>query len=97
MLVRKCAKGHEVQLYKNTTPSATRTQTYQDGTVVTLSYPSAAKDYFVMTDGDIVKRSDSFVTAETSFVSECAKKHPDGNGRIDFVKHKLVDRKVVSK
>ena len=49
MLVRKCAKGHEVQLYKNTTPSATRTQTYQDGTVVTLSYPSAAKDYFVMT------------------------------------------------
>ena len=97
MLVRKCAQGHDVQLYKNTTPGATRTQTYQDGTVVSLAYPSPAKDYFVMTDGDIVKRSDSFVTAETSFVSECAKKHPDGNGRIDFVKHKLVDRKVVSK
>ena len=97
MLVRKCAKGHEVQLYKNTTPSATRTQTYQDGTVVTLSYPSPAKDYFVIVDGDIVKRSDSFTTAENTFVSECGKKHSAGNGRIDFVKHKLVDRKVVNK
>ena len=97
MLVRKCAKGHEVQLYKNTTPSAKRTQTYQDGTVVTLSYPSPAKDYFVIVDGEIVKRSDSFATAENTFVSECGKKHSDGNGRIDFVKHKLVDRKVVKR
>ena len=97
MIVRKCAKGHEVQLYKNTTPSAKRTQTYQDGTVVTLSYPSSAKDYFVVVDGDIVKRSDSFATAENAFVSECGKKHSDGNGRIDFVKHKLINHKVVNR
>jgi len=97
MLVRKCAQGHDVQLYKNTTPGATRTQTYQDGTVVSLAYPSAAKDYFVMADGSIVKRSDSFETAEEEFVKICESKHSTSNGRIDIIKHKLVDHKVVAR
>jgi hypothetical protein len=59
-----------------------------------LTYPSAAKDYFLWVDGEITKRSDSFKTCEEAFVDECAKKHSDGHGRIDIVKHKLVNNKV---
>jgi len=45
-------------------------------------------------DGKIVKRSDSFETIETEYVSEVAKKTSKGHGRIDLVKHKLVNNKV---
>ena len=65
-----------------------------NGDTSTLTYPSAAKDYFVWVDGEITKRSDSFKTCEEEFVKECAKKPSGGHGRIDIVKHKLIDNKV---
>ena len=49
-----------------------------------MTYPSDAKDYFVVSEGVIVKRSDSFATAEKEFVAIT------GEERMDLFKHKLV-------
>ena len=91
MIVRRCSQGHRVRLHRNTTPNAVRTKTYADGTVETLTYPSSRYDYFVEVDGTIKKRSDSFKTVEEYYVSECAKKHGDGHGRVLIGKHHLLN------
>ena len=56
MIVRRCSQGHRVRIHRNTTPGATRTKTYPDGSTETLTYPSSY-DYFVDVDGDIKKRN----------------------------------------
>ena len=91
MIVRRCSQGHRVRIHRNTTPGATRTKTYRDGTIEALTYPSSRYDYFVEVDGTVVKRSDSFKTIEEYFVSECAKKHGDGHGRLLVGKHHIVN------
>jgi hypothetical protein len=83
-----------VVIHKNNKPGMKKTIQLANGDMSTLTYPSAAKDYFVWVDGEVVKRSDSFKTCEKFYVDECAKKHDDGHGRIDIVKHKLVNGKV---
>ena len=90
MLVRRCSQGHRVRLHKNTTKGAKRVKTYPDGTVETLTYPSAY-DYFVDVDGEIAKKSNSFKVAEEFYVSECAKKHSDGHGRLLVGSHHLIN------
>ena len=90
MIVRRCSQGHRVRIHRNTTPGATRTKTYADGSTETLTYPSSY-DYFVDVDGDIEKRSNSFKTIENFYVAECAKKHGDGHGRLFVGKHNLVN------
>ena len=94
MIVRRCAQGHDVVLHLNNKPGMVKAIQLADGSMSSLTYPSAAKDYFLWIDGEISKRSDSFRTCEEEFVKECAKKHSDGHGRIDIVKHKLVNNKV---
>ena len=91
MIIRRCSQGHRVRLHRNTTPNAVRQKTYADGTVETLTYPSSGYDYFVEVDGTVVRRSDSFANIENYYVSECAKKHGDGHGRILIGKHHLVN------
>ena len=91
MIIRRCSQGHRVRLHRNTTPNAVRQKTYADGTVETLTYPSSGDDYFVEVDGSVVRRSDSFANIENYYVSECAKKHGDGHGRILIGKHHLVN------
>jgi len=78
-------------LHRNTTPNAVRQKTYADGTVETLTYPSSGYDYFVEVDGSVVRRSDSFANIENYFVSECAKKHSDGHGRILIGRHHIIN------
>jgi len=90
MIVRRCSQGHRVRIHRNTTPGATRTKTYADGSTETLTYPSSYT-YFVDVDGDIEKRSNSFKTIENFYVAECAKKHGDGHGRLLVGKHNLVN------
>ena len=91
MIIRRCSQGHRVRLHRNTTPNAVRQKTYADGTVETLTYPSSGYDYFVEVDGTVVRRSDSFANIENYYVSECAKKHEDGHGRVLIGKHHLVN------
>ena len=90
MIVRRCSQGHRVRIHRNTTPGATRTKTYADGSTETLTYPSSYT-YFVDVDGEIEKRSNSFKTIENFYVAECAKKHGDGHGRLLIGKHNLVN------
>ncbi len=90
MIVRRCSQGHRVRLHRNTTPSATRVKTYPDGTKETLTYPSSY-DYFVDVDGTIAKKSNSFKVAEEYYVSECAKKHGDGHGRLIVGGHHIIN------
>ena len=90
MIVRRCSQGHRVRIHKNTTPSATRTKTYADGSTETLTYPSSY-DYFVDVDGTVSKKTNSFKTAEEYFVNECAKKHGDGHGRLIIGGHHIIN------
>ena len=94
MIVRRCAQGHDIVLHKNNKPGMQKKIRLADDSFSTLTYPSASKDYFLWVDGSIIKRSDSFKTCEEELVKECAKKHGSGHGRIDIVKHKLVNNKV---
>jgi hypothetical protein len=89
MIIRKSSQGHRIRLHKNTTPGATRTKTYPNGTVETLTYPSSY-DYFVEVDGEVVKRSDSFETIEEHYVDECAKLYDNGHGRLIIGKHQVI-------
>ena len=90
MIIRKCSQGHNIRLHRNSTPGTSRTKKYRDGTTETLTYPSA-KNYFVVVDGEISKQTDSFKVAEEYYVSECAKKHSDGHGRLIIGTHNLVN------
>ena len=94
MIVRRCAQGHDVVIHKNTKPGMAKKVQLANESFMTLTYPSSAKDYFLFVDGKIIKRSDSFKTIEEEYVKECGKKHSDGQGRIDIVKHKLINNKV---
>ena len=91
MIVRRCSQGHRIRLHKNTTPGVTRTKTYKDGTVETLTYPTSGYDYFVEVDGSVVRRSDSFKNIEEYYVDECAKKHENRHGRVLIGKHHLIN------
>ena len=90
MIVRMCSQGHRVRLHRNTTPGVTRVKTYPDGTKETLAYPSSY-DYFVDVDGTVAKKSNSFKVAEEFYVSECAKKHGDGHGRLIVGGHHIIN------
>jgi len=90
MIVRRCSQGHRVRIHKNTTPGATRTKTYSDGSTETLAYPSSY-DYFVDVDGSVAKKTNSFKVAEEFYVAECAKKHGDGHGRLIVGGHHIIN------
>ena len=94
MIVRRCAEGHDITLHKNTKPGMSKRYPLLSGDVTILTYPSDKKDYFVVLDGAVIKRSDSFKTAEEEFVKTCESKHTTSNGRIDFKKHKLINNMV---
>ena len=95
MIVRRCSQGHRVRLHRNTTPGATRVKTSPDGTKETLAYPSSY-DYFVDVDGTVAKKSNSFKVAEEFYVSECAKKHGDGHGRLIVGGHHIINSVATS-
>ena len=90
MIVRRCSQGHRVRIHRNTTPGATRTKTYADGSTETLTYPSSY-DYFVDVDGTVAKKSNSFKVVEEFFVAECNKKHGDGHGRLIVGGHHIIN------
>ena len=94
MIVRRCAQDHDGVVHLNSKPGMVKSIKLADGSMSSLTYPSAAKRYFLWVDGEITKRSDNFQVCEEELVKECAKKHSDGHGRIDIVKHKLVNSQV---
>ena len=96
MLIRRCAQGHDIKIYRNTTPGATRTKNYPDGTTETLTYPSSYK-YFLLIDGEIERRSNSWETIEELYVEKCEDRHSDSHGRMLIGKHELVNNVITEK
>ena len=90
MIIRRSSQGERIRIHRNTTPGATRTKTYPDGSTETLTYPSSYK-YFVEVDGEILKKSNSFKTIEEFYVDECAKKYDNGHGRLIIGTHKIIN------
>jgi len=90
MVVRRSSQGYRIRIHRNTTPGATRTKTYADGSTETLTYPTSYS-YFVDVDGEVVKRSNSFETIEEFYVDECAKKYDNGHGRLIIGAHHLIN------
>ena len=95
MILRRSSQGHRIRLHRNTSPGATRTKKYKDGTTETLAYPSSYK-YFIDVDGEVVKKSNSFKTIEEHYVNECAKKYDNGHGRFVIGKHHLINNVATS-
>ena len=93
MLIRKSSQGHDLKLYRNTTPSSIRTKKYPDGTTETLTYPSS-KNYFLVFNGTVIQRSDNWNTIEQAYVDKCDDEHGGGTGRMIIGKHKLENRVI---
>ena len=93
MIVRY-AYDNDVVIHLNNKKGMTKKVKLADGTLITLTYPSTKK-YFLRNGNTVIKKSDSFKTIEEAYVKECEKlKDSDNHGRIDIVKHKLVNNKV---
>tara|TARA_R100000458_G_C8184157_1_gene180133 strand:- start:294 stop:584 length:291 start_codon:yes stop_codon:yes gene_type:complete len=95
MLIRESSQGYNLRIYKNTSPGATRIKNYPDGKSETITYPSDYA-YFLVLDGKIIQKSNSWATIEQSYVDECENRHGGGKGRMKIGKHKLVNHKIVN-
>ena len=93
MIVRY-AHDNDVVIHLNNKKGMSKKVKLADGTFITLTYPGSKK-YFLRNGESIIKKSDSFKTIEEAYVKECEKlKDSDDHGRIDIVKHKIVNNKV---
>ena len=96
MIVRY-AHDNDVVIHLNNKKGMSKKVKLADGTFITLTYPGSKK-YFLRNGESIIKKSDSFKTIEEAYVKECEKlKDSDNHGRIDIVKHKLVNNKVIER
>ncbi len=96
-MIIRCAYDNDVVIHLNNKKGMIKKVKLADGTLITLTYPSTKK-YFLRSGDAIIKKSDSFKTIEEAYVKECNNlKDSDGHGRIDIVKHKLVNNKVVER
>lgn len=83
MLVRKCAKGKKVYIFK---PRTKENVTYTFDSE-TISFDAQNKKYIVVSDGAVIKRTNSFVTAQSSFL----KKAGDEIKELKIGKHRLLN------
>ena len=83
MLVRKCAKGNKVYIFK---PRTKENVTYKFSDE-TISFDAQNKSYIVVSDGAVIKRTDSFSTAQSSFLKESK----DEIQKLEVGKHTLID------
>ena len=83
MLVRKCAKGNKVYIFK---PRTKENVTYKFSDE-TISFDAQNKSYIVVSDGVVIKRTDSFSTAQSSFLKESK----DEIQKLEVGKHTLID------
>ena len=88
MLIRKCAKGNKVYIFK---PRTKENSTYKFSEDEIVSFDAQNKNYIVTSDGAVVKRSNSWITAQSSYDAECKKHHSDTIGLLTVGKHKLVN------
>ena len=83
MLVRKCAQGNKVYIFK---PRTKENATYKFSDE-TISFDAQNKSYIVVSDGAVVKRTDSWITAQSAFLKESQ----DDIQKLEVGKHTLVN------
>ena len=88
MLVRRCTKGHKIYILK---PRTKENISYKFSDDETVSFDAQNKSYIVTSDGAVVKRTNSWITAQSSYGVECKKEHSDIIGKIKVGKHKIVN------
>ena len=90
MLVRKCAKGHKIYIFKpRSTGPADISVKFSDSE--TVSFSTQGRYYIGTNDGSVIKRTDSWLTAQDAYTDECKKEHSDTIGALKVGKHKLVN------
>ena len=85
MLVRKCAKGHKIYIFK---PRTKDKVSYKFSDDETVSFDAQNKSYIVTSDGVVIKRTNSWITAQSAFFEEAE----DEIEKIEAGKHTLVNR-----
>jgi hypothetical protein len=95
MLVRRCAKGHKIYIFRPRS-TGTATLSYKFSDDETVGFATQNKKYIVVNDGAVVKRTDSWITAQSEYDKECKKQHSDTMGYLN-IKHKLVNGVVTNR
>ena len=88
MLVRRSSKGKKIYIFK---PRTKENATYTFSEDESVSFDAQNKSYVVTSDGAVVKRTDSWITAQSSYDDECKKHHDDTTGKIKVGIHTLVN------
>jgi hypothetical protein len=96
MIIRRSSQGENIRIYRNTTPGATRTRRYSDGSTQSVEYPSSYT-YFVTVEDSVLKKTNSLKVAEEFYTDECKKKYDNVHGRITIGKHKMIGKVCTAK
>ena len=86
MLVRRCAKGHKIYIFRPRS-TGTATLSYKFSDDETVGFATQNKKYIVVNDGAVVKRTDSWITAQSAFLKESQ----DDIQKLEVGKHTLVN------
>jgi len=88
MLVRRSSKGKKIYIFK---PRTKENVSYKFSADETISFDAQNKSFVVTSDGAVVKRTDSWLTAQSAYDAECKKHYSDTIGPIKIGKHTLVN------
>ena len=88
MLVRRSSKGKKIYIFK---PRTKENVSYKFSEDEVVSFDAQNKSYIVTSDGAVVKRTNSWITAQTTYDSECKKHYSDTTGKIKVGVHTLVN------
>ena len=88
MLVRRCAQGHKVYIFK---PRGSGTNTYRFSADEEVSFDAQDNSYVVTSDGAVVSRTNSWITAQSDYDAQCQNHHSDTIGAIQVGRHTLID------
>jgi len=88
MLVRRSSKGKKIYIFK---PRTKENVSYKFSEDETVFFDAQNKSYIVTSDGAVVKRTDSWITAQSAYDDECKKHYDDTTGILKIGKHTLVN------
>ena len=88
MIVLRSSKGKKIYIFK---PRTKENVSYKFSEDETVSFDAQNKSYIVTSDGAVVKRTDSWITAQSAYDDECKKHYDDTTGILKIGKHTLVN------
>lgn len=88
MLVRRSSKGKKIYIFK---PRTKENVSYKFSEDEVISFDAQNKSYIVTSDGAVVKRTDSWITAQSAYDKECKKHYEDTHGVIKVGIHTLIN------